>query len=74
MMRRHPFCPWCGGRLALENATIDHVIPLARGGTNYEGNLVPCCKSCNSSKQDRLPIEFMLWLKARGGGVNSSAA
>lgn len=30
--------------------TIDHVLPLVRGGTNYEGNLAPCCKRCNSSK------------------------
>lgn len=40
--------------------TVDHLIPLARGGTNYEGNLVAACKSCNSGKCDRLPIEFRL--------------
>jgi len=40
--------------------TIDHLIPLARGGTNYEGNLVPCCKQCNSSKADLLLIEWRL--------------
>lgn len=44
--------------------TIDHVIPLIRGGTNYEGNLVPCCLSCNSRKSDRLVIEFRLGLRA----------
>lgn len=49
-------CFYGCGRVA---NTIDHVIPLARGGTNYEGNLVPCCKSCNSSKQDLLVIEFV---------------
>lgn len=30
--------------------TIDHVVPLIRGGTNYEGNLAPCCRPCNSRK------------------------
>lgn len=30
--------------------SIDHVIPLARGGTHFEGNLAPCCSACNSSK------------------------
>lgn len=30
--------------------TIDHAVPLVRGGTNYEGNLVPACRRCNSSK------------------------
>lgn len=38
--------------------TVDHVIPLARGGTNYEGNLVPACKRCNSAKCDRLVVEW----------------
>ena len=38
--------------------TIDHVVPLVRGGTNYEGNLVPCCKPCNSSKGWRTVVEW----------------
>lgn len=29
---------------------VDHVVPLARGGTNFEGNLAPCCRSCNLAK------------------------
>lgn len=39
-------CIYCGERAD----TIDHVVPLVRGGTNYEGNLAPCCKPCNSRK------------------------
>lgn len=38
--------------------SLDHVIPLVRGGTNYEGNLVPCCLRCNSSKAARLLVEW----------------
>lgn len=38
--------------------TVDHVIPLARGGDNYEGNLVPACRPCNSSKGARLIVEW----------------
>lgn len=30
--------------------SVDHVLPLIRGGSNFEGNLVPCCRSCNGSK------------------------
>ena len=38
--------------------TVDHVLPLVRGGTNYEGNLTPSCKSCNSSKSGWTVIEW----------------
>lgn len=38
--------------------TIDHVIPLTRGGDNYEGNLTPACRPCNSSKGNRLNVEW----------------
>lgn len=40
-------CVYCG---STEKLTIDHVIPLARGGTHELKNLLPCCRSCNSSK------------------------
>jgi len=33
--------------------TVDHVVPLIHGGTNYQENLVPCCRPCNSSKGDK---------------------
>lgn len=45
--------------------TIDHVVPLVRGGTNYEGNLVPACRRCNSAKQARLLAE---WRAGRRAG------
>lgn len=33
--------------------TVDHVIPLFRGGTNWPANLRPACKACNSRKGHR---------------------
>lgn len=39
-------CAYCLGPAS----TIDHVIPLSRGGTNWPANLRPACKSCNSKK------------------------
>lgn len=54
-------CAYCDG--AAE--TIDHVIPLARGGTNYEGNLVPCCLSCNADKRERVITEWRLAKQAK---------
>ena len=51
-------CMWCG---TTENITLDHLIPLARGGEHSVGNLVAACRSCNSSKGNKLPIEFKWW-------------
>lgn len=36
-----------------EATTVDHVIPISKGGTNEESNLVAACKTCNSAKRDR---------------------
>jgi 5-methylcytosine-specific restriction endonuclease McrA len=51
-------CVYCGTGLGLENATLDHVIPLSRGGTHAPGNLVSACQSCNQRKGSLLPTEF----------------
>lgn len=55
-------CAYCCSAMA---DTIDHAVPLVRGGTNHEGNLVPCCRSCNSSKGARLIVEMKAGRKAR---------
>ena len=52
-------CCYCGVKLGAK-ATKDHVIPLAKGGEFVKSNILPCCKSCNSSKKDR-PMEQ--WFK-----------
>lgn len=48
-------CYYCGVAGAL---TVDHRIPLVRGGRNEVGNLVPACKPCNSRKGTRDELEF----------------
>ena len=50
LMRRARMCHWCNTPLDMANATIDHVVPLARGGTNQRDNLVLACRPCNSSR------------------------
>ena len=50
-------CFYCGSK---EKITLDHVMPIALGGRHSIGNIVPACKSCNSSKSDSLLI---YWLK-----------
>lgn len=54
-------CSYCGG----PGGTVDHVVPLNRGGRHAEGNLVPACKSCNSSKRDKLLIEWLVLKRAK---------
>jgi 5-methylcytosine-specific restriction endonuclease McrA len=46
-------CFYC--RLAL---TMDHVVPLGRGGKGVRGNVVPACKDCNTRKKSMLPVEW----------------
>ena len=51
-------CWYCGQKVGFKNLTMDHVIPLARGGRSTKDNLVPCCKECNIKKKSSLPVEW----------------
>jgi 5-methylcytosine-specific restriction endonuclease McrA len=53
-------CNACG---STKNIHIDHVVPISRGGNNSEGNLQPLCATCNYSKNNKLWIEFKIYLK-----------
>lgn len=53
-------CKYCGARAT----SIDHVVPVSKGGTNDPFNLVPACRSCNSSKGDKQLSE---WTPPRRG-------
>jgi 5-methylcytosine-specific restriction endonuclease McrA len=54
-------CAYCGAPYE----SIDHVIPLARRGSNWPANLRPACRKCNSSKGDKLLSEWSGPIKAR---------
>ena len=51
-------CYYCGEHFSHKELTMDHLIPLARGGRSTRDNLVPCCKSCNNKKKTMLPVEW----------------
>ena len=48
-------CFLCGSN---ENSSIDHIIPLSKGGSHGIGNLQILCLHCNTSKQDRFMAEI----------------
>jgi 5-methylcytosine-specific restriction endonuclease McrA len=51
-------CYYCGGAVKPSELTMDHVVPLARGGKSTKGNVVPACKDCNTKKRKLLPMEW----------------
>lgn len=51
-------CHYCRQSFHPRDLTMDHVVPLVRGGHTEKGNVVPCCKTCNSQKRDLLPLEW----------------
>jgi len=52
-------CAICGKFVPYDTFTVDHIIPLAKGGTNELNNLQCTCKTCNLIKQDILPEDLM---------------
>lgn len=52
-------CCLCGEFVDYDDFTVDHIIPLAKGGTNDIDNLQCACKVCNNIKTDVLPNEFI---------------
>lgn len=55
--REHGICHLCSQPVPFETFTIDHVIPIARGGSHTYENVKVAHKSCNSRKRDCLPGE-----------------
>ena len=60
-------CHYCGRRFSPAQLTMDHIVPLARGGKTTRGNVAPACKECNSRKKYLLPMEWAEYLKGFGG-------
>ena len=52
------YCKGCGKHFEIDNITIDHIIPVSRGGDNRRDNLQLLCGNCNSSKGDK-PMAYL---------------
>lgn len=55
-------CYLCGQELDEDNISIDHRIPMSRGGHCYPANLAPVCLECNFSKGNKTTLEYVKWV------------
>lgn len=51
-------CHYCRRSFSPKDLTMDHIVPVARGGKSTKGNVVPACKTCNNAKKSLLPMEW----------------
>lgn len=60
-------CHYCAGKVKIrtgrryeeDDATVDHVVPRSKGGTDARGNLALACRKCNKAKEDRDLADFL---------------
>jgi 5-methylcytosine-specific restriction endonuclease McrA len=55
-------CSYCARPTPPRELTMDHRVPLVRGGRSTKGNLVAACKACNTAKKYLLPVEWEAYL------------
>ena len=57
-------CHYCGQTFLPAELTMDHIIPLARGGTSDRINIVAACKECNNKKKYLHPTEWEEYMES----------
>lgn len=53
-------CQYCRIEIDEDTYVLDHLVPIARGGTNRKSNLVSACETCNRRKGEQEPVGFLL--------------
>ncbi len=56
-------CYYCKSKIVPKELTMDHIVPISRGGKTTKGNVVPACKTCNNRKKQLLPMEWDQYIK-----------
>ena len=56
-------CYYCKQTIPSKELTMDHIVPISRGGKTTKGNVVPACKTCNHKKKHLLPMEWNQYLR-----------
>lgn len=57
-------CHWCEDATPAKELTMDHIVPVARGGKSTKGNVVTACKQCNNKKKQLLPMEWETYVNS----------
>lgn len=57
MARDEHTCQYCGKRLPESQLTLEHVLPVSKGGDDTWENVVAACRTCNNGKANRTPQE-----------------
>lgn len=60
-VQRERRCYYCQTPLTLKEATLDHIVPISCGGKTQKGNIAISCKSCNTEKKARTPVEWLIF-------------
>lgn len=62
LKRDNHSCQYCGSN---KHLTLDHVIPVSKGGQHKWDNVVTACEPCNQRKRDRTPFEANMPLRTK---------
>lgn len=78
-MRKFRRCYYCELRLTLSpgkpnTMTLDHKIPLVRGGLNRPFNYVPACRACNNDKGAMTEAEYWALRRRRAKAARAALA
>ena len=61
-------CHYCGQRFHPSELTMDHVVPMIRGGKSTRSNVVTACQDCNQKKNNMVPSEWQEYLRRLSSG------
>lgn len=64
MIRVKCCCFYCG-KLLISEYQVDHMVPIARGGTHAPDNWTLACPACNGAKHGKTVREFLVWRRER---------
>jgi 5-methylcytosine-specific restriction endonuclease McrA len=57
-----PVCYYCAIELKKSEVTMDHIVPIIRGGMTTKSNVVIACRPCNQKKANLTPVEWTEYL------------